>query len=176
MAGGQPFTVQSPTQSGRFVPYSPTSKPHNYSYEPYQPPPQTPPSFTTSTLARSPSFGHPAANSSPPSAMNGNGHPHSDAPAQYPLNSSSPIQQHSRTILNSMTGSNRPPYANVPPSHAHPSRRQGSLVLSPKHEYAAAMNDQRLDMASLRETPNIGQSVRPSSQKVVTVPCQRQMH
>lgn len=168
MSGGPPFTVQSPTQSGRFVPYSPTSKSNNYNFDHFQAPPQTPPSFPPATLAQSPHFGHPPADSSPPSVMNVNGHHRPDASPQYQTNSTSPHQQHSRIISGPMPGSNgHPPYGNIPSSHAHPSSRQGSLVLSPNHEYISATNTQKLDMASSGEAPSIAQLSKPSSQEVM---------
>lgn len=169
MAGGPPFTMQSPTQSARFVPYSPTSKPNNYTYDSYQPPPQTPPSFPPATSAQSPRFGYPGADSSPSALMNGNGHQHSATNAQYPMNSTSPIQQHSRTMSNSMTGSNG--YSsygsNIPSSHAHPSSRQGSLAISPKQEYNPAINNQMLNGINMGDMANIAQPAKPSSQEVM---------
>ncbi|KAF7513263.1 putative DNA helicase ino80 [Endocarpon pusillum] len=159
--------MQSPTQSARFVPYSPTSKPNNYTYDSYQPPPQTPPSFPQATSAQSPRFGHPGADSSPSALMNGNGHQHSATNAQYPMNPTSPIQQHSRTMSNSMAGSNG--YSsygsNIPSSHAHPSSRQGSLAISPKQEYNSAINNQMLNGINMGDMGNIAQPVKPSSQE-----------
>ncbi len=169
MAGGPPFTMQSPTQSARFVPYSPTSKPNNYTYDSYQPHPQTPPSFPPATSTQSPHFGHPGTDSSPSALMNGNGHQHSSTNAQYPMNSTSPTQQHSRTMSSSMTGSNGyPSYGNsIPSSHAHPSSRQGSLALSPKQEYNSAMNNQILNGINMGDMTNIAQSTKPFSQEVI---------
>jgi chromatin-remodeling ATPase INO80 len=168
MVGGPPFTVHSPTQSSRFVPYSPTSKHNNYNYEQHQPPPQTPPSFAPATLAQSPRFGHSAPESSPPSAMNGNGHHRPDPAPHYHIHSTSPHQQHSRNTSGPPTGSKgHPSYSNIPSSHAHPSSRQGSLAFSPKQEYTSAMNNQRLDVAKFEDTPSVAQSSRPSSHEVM---------
>lgn len=173
MAGGAPFTVQSPTQSSRFVPYSPTSKSNNYSYEQHQHqhPPQTPPSFAPTTVAHSPRFGYPVADSSPQSAMNGNGYHHPDASQHYHINSVSPHQQPSRIISGPTIDTNgHASYNNVAPSHAHPSSRQGSLALSPNHEHGSAANHQRLNVANLGDTPSVAQSSRPSSGEVNELP------
>jgi chromatin-remodeling ATPase INO80 len=174
MAGGPPFTVQSPTQSARFVPYSPTSKPNTHNYEAYQHPPQTPPSFPSITHAQSPSFGHPGVESSPPSAMNGDGHnQHFGTPAQYMTNPMSSFQQHSRTVSGPLTGSNgHINYGtNTASSHAHPSSRQGSMTLSPRQEFTPTMNNQRLNGTSMGVTPTVAQSARPASQEVIEFEC-----
>jgi chromatin-remodeling ATPase INO80 len=170
MAGGQPFTGQSPTQSARFVTYSPTSKSNNYNYDQYQPPPHTPPSFPPATLAQSPHFGHPLAVPSPTSMMNGNGHLHSDAPAQYQINPTSPHHQHSRPFSSSMNGPNgHPAYNNVASSHAHPSSTQGSLPVSPTQDYTPTMNSQRLNMTNSGDLTSAAQPSRPSSQEVINL-------
>lgn len=101
--------------------------------------------------------------------MNGDGHQHSGTSAQYMINSTSPLQQHSRTASGPMTGSNgHLSYGNnIASSHAHPSSRQGSLALSPKQEYNLAMNNQRLSGANISDTPSAAQSATPSSQEVM---------
>lgn len=171
MAGSQPYPIQSPTQSARFVPYSPTSKAHNYNYEQYHPPSQTPPAFPPATLAQSPHFGHPVTLSSPPTTINGNGQP-SEVSSQYHAISISPHHQPSHSYSGLMTGTKgHSPYANVQPSHAHPSSRQNSLTLSPTREFVSAANHQRLNMVSSGNTGNTSsatQPSRPTSQEVMT--------
>jgi chromatin-remodeling ATPase INO80 len=167
MAGGPPFSMQSPSPSARFVPYSPTSKSPNYNYEQYQPPPSTPPSFAPATLAQSPRFGHQPATSSPPSGVNGNGQHQSEGTSQYQMSSTSPHYLPQRTFSNHMATINGAhPYGNPPSSHAHPISRQDSIPLSPPHEHFPTMNEPRQTVMNSGEVPSTAKSSRPSTQEV----------
>ncbi len=145
MSGTPAFTaatVRSPTQTNHFVPYSPTNKNRPFfNQEQYQGPPQTPPAFTPSTLARSPHFGpHPAV-VSPLPATNGHGPHPSESNQPYQSNPASPPYHLQRTYSGQLIPAhNPPPFGGTPSSHAHPSSRQGSLVQSPNKENSTQQN------------------------------------
>jgi chromatin-remodeling ATPase INO80 len=167
MAGGQPFTVHSPTQSNRFLPYSPTSKSHDYNYnydqyQPQHPTDQTPPPYPPAPIARSPHFPHPVALSSPPPARNGNSRL-PDASSQYRLSSTSP--QHRSQVLHSYPGGVTT--SNGSPSYPNLSSRPDTYPLSPQHKYTSATDSQRLSMANTGEAPSTAYHSKPSSPEVI---------
>jgi chromatin-remodeling ATPase INO80 len=171
MAGGQPFPIQSPTQTSHFLPYSPTSKPHNsYNYEQYQHPAQTPPSFPPATLARSPHFAHTVAATSPPPARNGTSHP-PDTPSQYHLNSTPPHQQSLHAYSGPMTTPNgHLPHGHLPTPHANPLTRPDSLPLSPQPEYNnPGLDNPKLNMSSPGDAPSAAYISKPSAPEVTNL-------
>ncbi|KAL4980233.1 SNF2 family N-terminal domain-containing protein [Aspergillus desertorum] len=145
MTGAPPYQPQSPTQQPRYPAYSPTNKPRHYypNNEQYQQhPPQTPPAFPQSNLARSPHYSHapsPMPGALPP--LNGGAppppHP-SDPSPQYQIHSATgtpqyPLPRPYSGSLLPATGASS--YGPSTPSHAHPSSRPDSHALvSPKTE------------------------------------------
>jgi chromatin-remodeling ATPase INO80 len=138
MSGGAPFTAQSPSQSH----YSPTnlSRPSFYSHEQYPPPQRTPPPFPPPTLTHSPHYSRPPALGSPLAASHANIASHSGSAQPYQPPTSSPPYQLQRSFSGQLVPSTIPAsYEHTPPSHAHPSSRQGSMIHSPVREHHAQM-------------------------------------
>ncbi|KAJ5104986.1 Helicase C-terminal [Penicillium alfredii] len=139
MTGAPPYNAQSPTQQHRFAAYSSPTKSHPYypnneqQQQQYpQHPPQTPPAFGPSSVARSPRFAH-ASSPLPatlPPPLNGaaSSHPsHPESSSQYQGHSASgtPGLPLPRPFSSSvLPGNGASPYGPSTP-HGHPTHTDG---------------------------------------------------
>ncbi|KAL9624599.1 MAG: hypothetical protein Q9160_001264 [Pyrenula sp. 1 TL-2023] len=163
MSGGSPYVAQSPTQASNRHLYSPTTKSTSYlNNEPYHQDPRTPPSYPAASFARSPHEGHvpslPALNGLAPTRNEASPRFH-DFPAPSELDR----HHHYRA---DMTQTNQPtPYANSPPSHAHPPNPRNSIPQSPARnaEIGEMPRHSSRNGYALHTPP--GPSSRPSSQE-----------
>lgn len=142
MTGAPPYNAQSPTQQQRYPAYTSPNKNHPYYPNNEQPPqqyhqhpPQTPPAFGPSSVARSPHFSHasPMPSALPP-PLNGSAPPHPSHPesSQYQGHSASGSQlplprPYSSSVI---TGNGASPYGSSTP-HGHPSSRPEGHSQSP---------------------------------------------
>ncbi|CAP80344.1 putative DNA helicase ino80 [Penicillium rubens] len=146
MTGPPPYNAQSPTQQQRYPAYTSPNKNHPYypSNEQPQPPqyhqhpPQTPPAFGPSSVARSPHFSHasPMPSTLPP-PLNGSAPPHpSHSEASQYQGHSAPGSQlplprpYSSSVI---TGNGASPYGSATP-HGHPPSRPEGHSQSPTRE------------------------------------------
>ena len=174
MSGAPPFTVQSPTQTSQFVPYSPTNKSRPFfNHEQFQPTPQTPPPFPPPTLARSPRFGPPPPMAPSLPSVNGHGPHSSDSTQQYQTSITPPQYQLHRTYSGQLVAANVPPaFGSTPPSHAHPSSRPGSMVQSPPGDQDVLS---RASVNGFASADLESQQPRPKSQEGRDQRCQEQL-
>lgn len=153
MTGAPPYNAQSPTQQHQFAAYESPSK-----NRPYYPnndqaaqagqqqhysshPPQTPPAFGPSSVARSPHFSHASSPmpASLPQSLNGAAPPHpshAESSAQYQGHSSggTPQLPLPRPFSNSvLQGNGTSPYGSSTP-HGHPSNRPEGHSQSPTRD------------------------------------------
>lgn len=145
MTGPPPYNAQSPTQQQRYPAYTSPNKNHPYypSNEQPQPqqyhqhPPQTPPAFGPSSVARSPHFSHasPMPSTLPP-PLNGSAPPHPSHPesSQYQGHSAGSQLPLPRPYSSSViTGNGASPYGSATP-HGHPPSRPEGHSQSPSRE------------------------------------------
>lgn len=162
MTGGSPYPIQSPTQASNRHLYSPTTKPSTYlANDPYYQDPR-PSSYPTASFTRSPHDSH------PPSlpALNGLAPTRSDvSPRFHEYSISSDLDRHHQ-YRPDMASANPLPYANSPPSHAHPSAQRNSMPQSPaRNMESVEMSQQPSRNGYSLHTPPAPTS-RPSSQEV----------
>lgn len=144
MTGAPPYNAQSPSQQPRYPAYTSPNKNHPYYPNNEQPPqyhqhpPQTPPAFGPTSVARSPHFSHasPMPSTLPP-PLNGSAPPHPSHPeaSQYPGHSASGSQlplprPYSSSVI---TGNGASPYSSSTP-HGHPPSRPELHSQSPTRE------------------------------------------
>lgn len=176
MTGAPPYNAQSPTQQPRYPAYSSPNKnpyyPNNEQPQPYhQHPPQTPPAFAPSSVARSPHFSHasPMPSTLPPPLNGAAPHPSHPEPSPYQGHSAgSQLPPLTRPYSSSvMAGNGGSPYGSATP-HGHPNHPEGHSQ-SPTRE---SQSPYRMRGNGAGYGPSILREPRPASpqETVGTIP------